>query len=543
MPSEAIPTREITTMANDEVVVAVVSPRSVGGVSLFETPAPITAENVSTFHSEASVIATASSELRKLGFRVLQESPITFSIAGSPKLFESVFGVSLRKEKKQVMEGQEIEFFVAPGAPTEQLLRPPEALTNLIEGVALAEPPLLFESPLPPIVLPHPDSYRYLFVPDDVGLVLNAPRVHEFGTTGAGVRVAMPDTGFYAFSPASVGVLGIPGAHPFYFYHGYTTNRAVLGPGAIDAIRDDNGHGTGEAANIFAVAPGIELSPVKMASDTTGAFNAAVAQNPRVITNSWGYDIDRSGASLSPFLRTLEAAVAGAVASGIVVCFAAGNGHFAFPGSHPDVISCGGVMVNYPNLDLEASNYASSFDSSLYPGRHVPDLCGLVGRTVINRAPLIMLPVQPDCFLDITFSTGAPADGTSPGDGWALFSGTSAASPQIAGVVALMLQQNPALTPTQVKDILKRTATDVTVGNSSPSTGGGAAGPGPDFATGAGLVNAKLAWTNVLSAVMTRFFEAPPERQAEMLATGQIPRITRETREFVDRVLRRILEK
>ena len=34
------------------------------------------------------------------------------------------------------------------------------------------------------------------------------------------------------------------------------------------------------------------LIPVKMGDDSVGAFNAAVAQGPKVITNSWGYNVD-----------------------------------------------------------------------------------------------------------------------------------------------------------------------------------------------------------------------------------------------------------
>ena len=84
------------------------------------------------------------------------------------------------------------------------------------------------------------------------------------------------------------------------------------------------------------------------------------------------------------------------------------------------------------------------------------------------------------------------ADETANNDGWAAFSGTSAAAPQLAGICALMKQANATLTPTQARNILKRTATDVTVGAGNPATGG-IAGPGYDLATGAGLADAHRA--------------------------------------------------
>ena len=76
------PARRLTTLANNQDIVAAVSPRSIGGVSLFEAAVPITAENVREIHSEAADIAASSRELRNLGFKVLQEGPATTSIGG-----------------------------------------------------------------------------------------------------------------------------------------------------------------------------------------------------------------------------------------------------------------------------------------------------------------------------------------------------------------------------------------------------------------------------------------------------------------------------
>jgi len=58
-------------------------------------------------------------------------------------------------------------------------------------------------------------------------------------------------------------------------------------------------------------------------------------------------------------------------------------------------------------------------------------------------------------------------------------SGTSFSAPQVAGVIALMLEANPNLTPAQVRDILQRTATPLP--------------PYYTFEVGAGMLNAQAA--------------------------------------------------
>jgi hypothetical protein len=109
-------------------------------------------------------------------------------------------------------------------------------------------------------------------------------------------------------------------------------------------------------------------------------------------------------------------------------------------------------------------------------------------------AQLIMLPVPEGCVLDADLAGGSHPNGdeTPNNDGWAAFSGTSAATPQIAGVCALLKQACPRLTPPEIRDILMSTARDVTTGTTHPNFGNTAV-VGPDNATGNGLVDAHKA--------------------------------------------------
>jgi subtilisin family serine protease len=226
-----------------------------------------------------------------------------------------------------------------------------------------------------------------------------------------------------------------------------------------------------------------------MGGNSVLAFDKAMALGVKVISCSWGWDL--SGATTLPAaLIPVRLRILSVVAAGVTVVFSGGNGQISFPGMMPEVIAAGGVFAKN-DATLQAANYASSFVSGIFPGRRVPDVCGLVGMQ--PRATYIMLPIPSGCAIDTDLG-GSPQPGkdeTATNDGWGVFSGTSAAAPQVAGVCALMLQKKPSLTPAEIKTILKSTATDVTTGVSFQ---GEAAGPGVDPATGAGLVHALQAW-------------------------------------------------
>jgi len=472
-------------------IFAQASPTSVSGVSMFEGQSQIQADTVGNFFSEGEVVEAAVARLNEAGFEILQISPLTINFAGTPAQFRRAFKTDIVVEDRPVIKGgakKDVgQFLDSPDTSLSGLVQTEGTnFADSIEGIALEEP----RYPMAASMFAPTKSYWHLRVPGDVSLACNADRAHRAGITGKGIKVAMVDSGWFK--------------HPYFVGRGYKAAPVVLGPGASNPLRDESGHGTGESANIFANAPDIDFMPVKINfANSTGAFNAAVGLNPHIITCSWGSH--HPSGPLSAADQTLAAAIAAAVASGIIVIFSAGNGHYGFPGMHPNVISAGGVFMN-PDETLQASNYASSYPGNVYPGRACPDLCGLVGMK--PKAIYIMLPIEPGDSIDSTPSTvtGGLQGGTHPNgdettnnDGWGAFSGTSAAAPQLAGVAALIKQACPHLSPTQVRNIMKSTARDVTTGSSNPVQGtpifpaGYTAAAGVDIATGSGLVDAHKA--------------------------------------------------
>lgn len=461
-----------------KLLFAQASPHSIGGVSMFDVDGPVDADMVENFMSDDDLIERCARALADAGFQVLGASPYTINIAAPISTYERAFNTSIIAHElptlKNLGKKDTATFFSTDDTSRFGLIHTAgTAFEDLIEGVAIEVPRYYFAAN----ALAPKKAYWHLAVPHDVSLGCNADKAHRAGITGKGVKVSMVDSGFFA--------------HPFFAARGYRVQPVTLGPGTVNAAVDDNGHGTAESANIFSVAPDAELWPVKMSfANSLGSFNAAVALAPDIITCSWGSDI--RAASLGAADIALAVSVADAVARGITVVFSAGNGHFGFPGQHPDVISAGGVFMDAAGA-LRASDYASGFASPVYAGRNAPDVCGLVGMK--PKAAYIMLPLQPGCAIDVSLAGAVHPNGdeTPNSDGWAAISGTSAAAPQLAGVAALIKQACPRLTPAEVRDIMVRTAIDVTTGNCNTSSSGAAAGPGTDLATGAGLVDAHAA--------------------------------------------------
>ena len=498
--------------------------------------ARLSAASVSDFAPLPGEVEQAIEALKRRGFVVSGRGRMTLSVRASREQFEETFGtrLSMMKMPDDQDYSRASVFYPGAGAPWN----PDAELAKLIDDAYIQWPhiymagraaagtkppiatPAAAKSAAAPVVKaavkpathatavsavaavttkkpsakPPKRAAPVLDVLKDLRRLLNASPAHHKGHRGEGVRVAMIDTGFAH-------------SHPFFVSNGFASS-VVLAPGATHRDTDPGSHGTGESANVFALAPNATFIGIKLGDDDNpkgGAsllegFQEALRHDPHVISCSVGYDLratdGRSPATQLPNgLKALEVEIQAAVGRGVVVVFSAGNGHYSFPGQMPEVISAGGTYFDAQGR-MVASNYASAFTSLIYSGRTVPDVCGLVGP--LPHADYIMLPIPPGSDLD---RESAAFDGTRADDGWAAFSGTSAAAPQIAGVCALLKQKNPALSPAAMLAVLQRTARDVLFGSanpaSDPSGHGLPAGPSHDGATGYGLVDAGAAWKQV----------------------------------------------
>jgi subtilase family serine protease len=129
---------------NQIEVTGVVTLRSASGSSLLKTKAKMTKDNISQFEPEKGAIDQTCDRLKNFGFRIVVSSKTSVSIAGPKQLFEKVFQTKLEKRTKAVVKSGtkrlDVVYFEAV-----QPWKIPVELSELVEAVAFAEPPILFE--------------------------------------------------------------------------------------------------------------------------------------------------------------------------------------------------------------------------------------------------------------------------------------------------------------------------------------------------------------------------------------------------------------
>jgi len=294
----------------------------------------------------------------------------------------------------------------------------------------------------------------------------------QYALTGAGVGVAVIDSGIAAH-PDLNNANGVSRVvYSQSFVSGDTTTSDKFGHGThvaglIGGTGASSGSGNGYAATYAGMAPGVNLVNLRVldqnGSGTDSGVIAAIQEaialqstyNIRVISMSLGRPIFESY-TLDPVDQAVEAAWK----AGIVVVAAAGNegryaptggfGTIVVPGNDPSVITVGATMTEgtATRVDDQIASYSSKGPTAI---DHTckPDLVAPGNRQVSLRVA------------GSTLDTTYPQYEVAPSSGTAMYyelSGTSMATPVVSGAVALMLQQNPSLTPDQVKARLMKTA-------------------------------------------------------------------------------------
>jgi len=341
---------------------------------------------------------------------------------------------------------------------------------------------------VPVSMLPTLESEsNVVYISPDRALKMSSnPQVEEFATAvesdiaasqyafdGTGIGVAVIDSGIADHADLHGATGGSRVVYSQSFVTGDNTTSDKFGHGThvaglIGGSGKGSGNGNGYAATYAGMAPNVNIINLRVLdqngvgsdSQVIAAIQQAISlkntYNIRVISMSLGRPVFESY-TLDPVDQAVEAAWK----AGIVVVAAAGNdgrygptngfGTVGVPANDPSVITVGATMTEMTNtrVDDKIASYSSKGPVAI---DHIvkPDLVAPGNRLVSLRVP--------NSTLDVLYPQYQVSPSTNAVSKYFVLSGTSMATPIVSGAVALMLQQNPSLTPDQVKARLMKTA-------------------------------------------------------------------------------------
>lgn len=253
------------------------------------------------------------------------------------------------------------------------------------------------------------------------------------------------------------------------------------------AIAEENGSG------IAGVAPGCALMPIRTTGylddpSIEGIFDWAIANGASVISCSWGASAVYFPLSLRQRAAITRAATKGRNGKGCVVLFAAGNANRPVNRSvqernwpkdvlagdtkwlngfavHPDVITV--AASTSMNQKAAYSNWGEEI-SICAPSNNAPPGFWFQQTGFIYTQPAISASLAG---LGMFTTDQIGTAGYDTGNFTRNFGGTSAATPVVAGVAALILSANPDLTAQEVKNILQTTADKIVDTQADPQLG------------------------------------------------------------------------
>ena len=293
---------------------------------------------------------------------------------------------------------------------------------------------------------------------------LNVSPVWNTNAHGEGIRIALVDHGLevthddlapnvveggsYNYVDDGSWKRGSPWPMPCDANDSHSTNVA-----GVIAARDDNGIG-GRGVASRASLVGYNALETGSSADVLDAMVRDQDRN-HIYNNSWGafddghFNTPSVGATHATTIR--QGLDNGRSGLGSIFTFAGGNG--AEYGDYSVLDGSVSVLGALPVCATDASGKRAVYSE---PG---PNLLVCAPSSGSGQKTASNLPDVSTTGLQNTYSDD--------------FSGTSAATPMISGVVALMLQANPNLTWRDVPLILARTARQVDTGNAGWTSYGG----------------------------------------------------------------------
>jgi serine protease AprX len=294
----------------------------------------------------------------------------------------------------------------------------------------------------------------------------------QYALTGTGIGVAVIDSGIAAHPDLNNANGASRVVYSQSFVVGDSTTSDKYGHGThVAGLIGGTGAGSGTthgyAANYAGMAPNVNLINLRVLDQNgSGSDSQVIAAIQQAISLKNTYNIRIINMSLGrPVYESytqdpVDQAVESAWKAGIVVVVAAGNGGrsqgasgfatIGVPANDPAVITVGATMTmdTATRVDDQIASYSSKGPTVL---DHLvkPDLVAPGNRLVSLRVA------------GSTLDTAYPVYQIAPTSGTAMYyelSGTSMSTPVVSGAVALMLQQNSALTPDQIKARLMKTA-------------------------------------------------------------------------------------
>ena len=259
--------------------------------------------------------------------------------------------------------------------------------------------------------------------------LINSAEVNASGITGSGIRIALLDNGIDTRDPkiGSKVIARFDATHSVsgQYDHGTGTSSII----AADPIPE---------AGIGGVAPGASILDVRVCLNTQ-------CRNEWIVDGlKWAIDNDADVISMSIAGSGIDPAVTqlinDAITQGISVVTAAGNQACA-------------PTFSYGNQTSNRNCTQTTMPISFPGGLSIPGLItvGAIGRDLTRNSYSNF-----GSFVDVV-APGTDVATIYPWGPNAYFGGTSAATPIVAGIVALIKQASPNLMPTQIQAVLQAT--------------------------------------------------------------------------------------